>query len=338
MVWALELTVIMALAGRITAFSHHVTPTFGRRLLLSSLSSPSSSRCSTRPVMSGLPTVFRGIVRRNMSSDYGTDMDQDAMMETDMLIAVDSNDVLIPGAQLSKRDGHTFNKDSPRATLHRAFSFFLFDSEGKMLLTKRAASKMTFPNVWTNTCCSHPLYGMKPDEVDITPSAYPSFPGIKHAAIRKSKHELGIDPSYIDHDKIQFISRFHYWASDTITYGKEDTPWGEHEVDYILFMQTGNQVPVKANPDEVAEHKYVSIDELRAMRKEPGLLWSPWFLGIMDRGGWDWWADLEGSLAGKNTNDNVIFFDPPAEHVANYNLESHTRETGVLLSVGNGPQ
>jgi isopentenyl-diphosphate delta-isomerase type 1 len=263
------------------------------------------------------------------NDDYGTGMDQEAMMESDMLIAVDSNDVLIPNADLSKRGGHSFASDTPRAALHRAFSFFLFNADAKMLLTRRASDKITFPGVWTNTCCSHPLYSMKPDEVDVVPAAYPNFPGIKHAAIRKCKHELGIEKKYISHDQIQFITRFHYWAADTLTYG-EDAPWGEHEVDYILFLQVDDDIPVIPNPEEVSEYKYLSLDELKAMMEEPGLLWSPWFRGIMDRGGWDFWADLEGSLAGKYTNEEVTFFDPPKEHVASYNLPSHGRETGVL--------
>ena len=265
-------------------------------------------------------------------SDYGKDMDQDAMMESDMLIAVDENDVLVPNVQLSKRSGHTFGPDSPRATLHRAFSFFLFDKQGRMLLTQRAGSKITFPNVWTNTCCSHPLYGMTPDEADPVPAAYPQFPGIKHAAIRKLRHELGIDSSYIDHASIHFIGRFHYWASDTVTYGQEAPPWGEHEVDYILFLQSQDDVPVAANPEEVSNYKYVSMDELKEMLKDPTLIWSPWFRGMLDRGIFDWWADLEGSLAGKYTNDKVVFFDPPEEHFASYNLPSHDRKTGVLSS------
>ena len=41
--------------------------------------------------------------------------------------------------------------------LHRAFSVFLFNSEGKLLLQKRSDTKITFPGYWTNTCCSHPL-------------------------------------------------------------------------------------------------------------------------------------------------------------------------------------
>lgn len=41
--------------------------------------------------------------------------------------------------------------------LHRAFSVFLFNSENKLLLQQRATEKITFPDMWTNTCCSHPL-------------------------------------------------------------------------------------------------------------------------------------------------------------------------------------
>ena len=275
------------------------------------------------------PSTWKSGVR--FLSDYGKNMDQDALTESDMLIAVDENDVLIPDVNLSKRSGHTFSAETPRATLHRAFSFFLFDKDGRMLLTQRAGSKITFPNVWTNTCCSHPLYGMTPNEADVVPDAYPSFPGIKHAAIRKLGHELGINPSYIDHAKIQFLGRFHYWAADTVTYGNEP-PWGEHEVDYILFLQSQRDVPVDANPDEVSDYKYVSIDELRDMLKDPTLIWSPWFRGMLDRGIFDWWADLEGSLAGKYTNEEVVFFDPPEEHFASYNLPSHGRKTGVLSS------
>ena len=85
------------------------------------------------------------------TSSYGADMDQNALMESDMLVAVDENDRVIPRVALSKRSGHTFNAETPRATLHRAFSFFLFNQDNQLLLTQRAADKITFPNVWTNT-------------------------------------------------------------------------------------------------------------------------------------------------------------------------------------------
>lgn len=98
-------------------------------------------------------------------------------------------------------DSHVFNHGAPKGILHRAFSVFLFNEEvpcpdspyisfhtlmhpnlrshsppshlfilcvcvqGKLLLQQRASSKITFPSVWTNTCCSHPLHGYTPTEV-----------------------------------------------------------------------------------------------------------------------------------------------------------------------------
>jgi hypothetical protein len=85
-------------------------------------------------------------------------------------------------------------------------------------------------------------------------------------------------------------------------------------------------------PDEVEDYKYVSIQELKDMMNDPDLLWSPWFLGIMERGGFRWWEDLERALQGEYTNADVDFFDPPKEHFAAYNKASHTRLTGVLSS------
>lgn len=264
------------------------------------------------------------------SVDYGLGMDQQAMMESDMLVTVDENDLFVEDAVVSKKLAHTFSAEQPRGICHRAFSLFLFNPKGEMLLTQRANSKITFPSVWTNTCCSHPLVGMTPNEVDITPDAYPQFDGIKHAAIRKTKHELGI--TSIEHSSIQFISRFHYWASDTRTHGPM-APWGEHEVDYILFCQMPKEPKLdNVDSEEVANTKYVSIAQLKEMMKDPQHIWSPWFLGIMERGGFEWWADLPNSLAGKNTNTDITFFDPDPAFVADYNLRTHTRQTGVLSS------
>ena len=81
-------------------------------------------------------------------------------MLEDMLILVDAQD-RVSGA-MSKKEAHQFSRDTPRGWLHRAFSCFIFDAQGRMLLTKRAASKITFPSVWTNACCSHPLPAATP--------------------------------------------------------------------------------------------------------------------------------------------------------------------------------
>jgi isopentenyl-diphosphate delta-isomerase type 1 len=267
------------------------------------------------------------------SSTYGENMDQNDMMESDKLILVDENDNIVDtnNPQLcSKKAGHTFTKDTPRGILHRAFSLFCFNDDNELLLTQRADSKITFPSVWTNTACSHPLQDMTPNEVDVFSEVYPELPGIKHAAVRKAKHELGLNLQPYIQD-MQFVSRFHYWASDVQTHGK-DSPWGEHEVDYILFLKISQNPPaLQLNPEEVAQTKYVSLEELKDMMyHQPNLMWSPWFVGIMERGGFDWWADLENTLQGQNTNTDIQFFDPLPDHVASYNLDRHTRTTGVL--------
>jgi isopentenyl-diphosphate delta-isomerase type 1 len=303
-------------------------------------------------------------------TQYGIDMDQEQMMESDKLIAVNEYDEIIVGEGdnnnnnnnddsstelfVSKRTGHTFTISTPRDVLHRAFSLFIFDKYNRLLLTQRSSNKITFPNVWTNTVCSHPLYDMIPNEVDYHTSSYINndttftknnllFPGIKYAAIRKCYHELGIQSQHVQHNKIQFITRYHYWAADTITHGP-NTFWGEHKVDYLLFLQldtndtninTNNNnntiddydkylsTIIQPNPDEVATYKFVTQDELRTMiyndnntttttstdsteqqqhqheqQEQQLLLWSPWFIGILERGGWDYWTNLQLSLQG----------------------------------------
>ncbi len=63
-----------------------------------------------------------------------------------------------------------------------------------------------------------------------------SVPGAKHAAIRKLQHELGIPSEQVPHDAFVYLTRLHYCAADTHTWGPQ-AEWGEHEMDYILFIK-----------------------------------------------------------------------------------------------------
>ncbi|CAJ0917070.1 7181_t:CDS:2 [Entrophospora sp. SA101] len=81
------------------------------------------------------------------------DEEQIRLME-EMCILVDENDKKI-GSD-TKKNCHLM-KNIKEGLLHRAFSVFLFNSEDKLLLQQRSSDKITFPNNWTNTCCSHPL-------------------------------------------------------------------------------------------------------------------------------------------------------------------------------------
>jgi isopentenyl-diphosphate delta-isomerase len=166
---------------------------------------------------------------------WDKNMTQEDFMFKDECILLDKDDNVVGHA--NKKISHVFAPEAPRALLHRAFSVFIFDSQGRLLLQKRAASKITFPNVWTNTCCSHPLYGFTPTEVDAPSNvANGTTMGTKRAAIRKLDHELGIAPSSLDINGFKFLTRLHYWAADVVTHGAA-SPWGEHEIDYILFYR-----------------------------------------------------------------------------------------------------
>jgi isopentenyl-diphosphate Delta-isomerase len=115
------------------------------------------------------------------------------------------------------KPGHLmYNID--RGLLHRAFSVFLFDSQNRLLLQQRASEKITFPDMWTNTCCSHPL-GI-PGETGVELAE--AVQGVKRAAQRKLDHELGIKPSQVPISNFKFLTRIHYKAPS-------DGKWGEHE-------------------------------------------------------------------------------------------------------------
>ena len=115
--------------------------------------------------------------------------------------------------------------------LHRAFSVFLFNDKGEMLLQKRAADKYHSPNQWTNAVCSHPRMGETYME----------------AAQRRLKEELGIETP------ITYRFNFLYKAD------VGQNLW-EHELDHVF---TGNfEGEFKLNEEEVSEVRYISIDEL----------------------------------------------------------------------------
>lgn len=101
---------------------------------------------------------------RHVSGVRSGTASQDEFMEKDTCILVNEVDDILGSA--SKAEAHRFNPKQPHGMLHRAFSVFLFDSQKRLLLQRRADSKITFPGVWTNTCCSHQLYGYDPPEVN----------------------------------------------------------------------------------------------------------------------------------------------------------------------------
>lgn len=150
-----------------------------------------------------------------------------------------------------------------------------------------------------------------------------TVPGSKHAAVRKLFHELGIPKEQLlPLDRFKFLTRLHYWAADTKTHG-HDAPWGENEIDYILFITVPSKESLTLQPkeDEVDDIRWVNPNQLKQMISDPGLLFSPWFRIIAnkwllpDKSGW--WSNLHVTMTTQTHCDyvNIHRFDPPPEHL-----------------------
>lgn len=235
-------------------------------------------------------------------------MSQKDLMIKDECLVVNEDDEICGTA--SKWQAHRFTPNNPTGILHRAFSIFLFDENNKLLLQQRASHKITFPDVWTNTCCSHPLSGYEPNEVDDRDAVITgAVTGIKAAAQRKLEHELGIDSkANTPLDKIRYLGRIHYSAPCALVDGEVATDsagqedgghWGESEIDYILFARVNQEKlrqTLACNPEEVRDCRFVDLQELKGMMANPALKWSPWFRLLANTLLPTWWADLERTI------------------------------------------
>lgn len=238
--------------------------------------------------ISGVPTSAG-------SSDIGSEVfdghneEQIKLME-ELCIVLDNEDRPIGAG--TKKLCHIMDNIND-GLLHRAFSVFLFNEDGKLLLQQRADEKITFPAMWTNTCCSHPLcipseLGVDSNNTDVN-SLTNAVNGAKVAAQRKLLHELGIpyeDAPLVD---FQYLTRIHY-ASPS---GAKDSKWGEHEIDYILILKTKNDITIDASVNEVKDHKFVSSDELKEMFEDEKLIFTPWFKLICKSFLFNWWGHLD---------------------------------------------
>lgn len=136
--------------------------------------------------------------------------------------------------------------------LHRAFSIFIFNSEKKLLLQKRASSKYHCGGLWTNTCCSHP----REKET------------ILDAANRRLREEMGMQC------ELKPIFSFVYKA-------EFENGLTEHEFDHVFFGQS-NQTP-ELNLEEVEGYRYIGLEDLQVEIKEDPQKFTPWFLIALDR-------------------------------------------------------
>lgn len=202
-------------------------------------------------------------------------------------ILVDNLDRAI--GEATKKVCHEVNADGS-LLLHRAFSVFLFNTKGELLLQKRSGNKITFPGHYTNTCCSHPLAEIPGETVE------EDAIGIRRAAVRRLCYELGIPSTEIQPNELFYLTRIYYEAVS-------GNRWGEHEIDYVLFMQKDN-VTIDPNPDEVSEVQWVSRSEIENFVKTVQSPLTPWFRLILKYKLLHWWDNL-GALDKLQDVDNI---------------------------------
>ncbi len=157
----------------------------------------------------------------------------------ELVVLVDEKNTPVGIAR--KDEVHTGN-----TPLHRAFSLFLFNSKNELLLTKRASTKKTFPDVWTNTTCGHPGPGES----------------VVDAAKRRLKDELGIDIA-----QVKEVAPYRYRFADK-------NGIVENEICPILMAHT-DESP-NPNPKEVSKWAWMDwkifLHEIKSYPQK----YSPW--------------------------------------------------------------
>jgi isopentenyl-diphosphate Delta-isomerase len=159
--------------------------------------------------------------------------------EEERLILVDSND----------RETGTSTKSECHdgaGVLHRAFSVFVFNRRGELLIHQRHPSKRLWPDFWSNSCCSHPRAG---EEVDV-------------AVHRRLEQELGLTAD------LHYVYKFEYVAP----FGDAGT---EHELCWV-YAGTTDATPV-INTTEIANWRWIAPATLDIELAQTPQRFTPWF-------------------------------------------------------------
>lgn len=132
-----------------------------------------------------------------------------------------------------------------RGLLHRAFSVFLFDAAGKVVLQQRSVQKTLWPGVWANACCSHPRRGES----------------VADAVSRRLREELGVT------DPASYLFKFWYHA----LFGAVGA---EHELCHVYVGR--QRSPLRPNANEIAAVRTCEPVELDRELERHADAYSPW--------------------------------------------------------------
>lgn len=178
-----------------------------------------------------------------------------ASPDDELLIAVDEHDR--PLGPIPRAECH-----AGAGILHRAFSVYLFDAAGRVLLQRRSEGKRLWPMFWSNSCCSHPRWGE----------------AIDAAAHRRVREELGVEVA------LRRVFAFVYHAA----FGAAGS---ERELCAVYVGRLAE--PVRRNEREIAELRYASAEEVdRAVATQPEA-YTPWFRLGWERLRRDHWREVE---------------------------------------------
>lgn len=165
-------------------------------------------------------------------------------MPEEKVILVDTHDR--PIGLMPKMEAHE------KGLLHRAFSVFILNKAGELMLQQRAFDKYHSPGLWTNTCCSHQRAGESNVE----------------AGKRRLFEEMGLETDLTD--LVSFIYKAPF-----------DNGLTEHEFDHVLIGYF-EENPV-INPAEVASWKWMPIESVKVDLAKHPKLYTEWFKIIFDR-------------------------------------------------------
>jgi len=198
----------------------------------------------------------------DLNALQGHDGSQADMMHERCILVNSSDNIIGSESKLKCHHGD--------GLLHRAFSVLLFKDGAELLVQKRSDDKITFPSVWANTCCSHPL--------DIPGENEEAVTGVINAAKRKLHQELGMTLQQLDQIVFEHIGRFQYEC-------RWDDIWVENEVDHVIVANIPEELEdnlhVEPNPNEISEVRWVNLAETSEMIQGTGIwkdeLVAPWF-------------------------------------------------------------
>ena len=202
-------------------------------------------------------------------------------MMKEMCLVVDENDKVIDS--VSKIDCHR-----GKGIRHRAFSVLIFDSEDRLLMQQRSIEKITFPGIWANSCCSHPL--------DIENENGDEIEGVIHSSKRKMFQELGIPEEVSSSWDYNHIGRFEYSC-------RWDDEWIEHEIDHVLIVRASPELSI--NENEIMDTRWLTHEEINQMlegeNEWKNSIIAPWFRMIWKHFIEPYYPDME-ALIDSNTS------------------------------------